>query len=226
MAWGRGGGRAGTADNQQFGADAGTPFGGSGNIYADFNDDTSGSGVSAQSATYSVGNAVSTFQFDFHEPSGGGNDGILFGFGTSAINSANARARASLGGGSFGLLSDAGDTDNGVTYLFDTTYTIYMVFNDTSSAVNYAGGTVAASTADIWIEDFGGGNLRLAGSAAVENSQAGSYRVAFRSFSNPQQRLYVDNVSLSEGAAAIPEPGSFALLAGMFGLTWVMLRRR
>jgi hypothetical protein len=25
---------------------------------------------------------------------------------------------------------------------------------------------------------------------------------------------------------AVPEPGSFALLAGMFGLTWVMLRRR
>jgi len=24
----------------------------------------------------------------------------------------------------------------------------------------------------------------------------------------------------------VPEPSSFALLAGMFGLTWVMLRRR
>ena len=31
-----------------------------------------------------------------------------------------------------------------------------------------------------------------------------------------------DNVSVS----VVPEPGSFALLAGMFGLTWVMLRRR
>jgi len=28
------------------------------------------------------------------------------------------------------------------------------------------------------------------------------------------------------GAATIPEPSSFALLAGMLGLTWVMLRRR
>jgi hypothetical protein len=36
------------------------------------------------------------------------------------------------------------------------------------------------------------------------------------------------NTKLVMGAAfeAVPEPGSFALLAGMFGLTWVMLRRR
>jgi hypothetical protein len=30
----------------------------------------------------------------------------------------------------------------------------------------------------------------------------------------------------SLGLVAVPEPSSFALLAGMFGLTWVMLRRR
>lgn len=33
---------------------------------------------------------------------------------------------------------------------------------------------------------------------------------------------YFDNVSLT----VVPEPSSFALLAGFFGLTWVMLRRR
>jgi hypothetical protein len=34
----------------------------------------------------------------------------------------------------------------------------------------------------------------------------------------------VDDVSVD--LTPIPEPGTFALLAGMFGLTWVMLRRR
>jgi hypothetical protein len=34
----------------------------------------------------------------------------------------------------------------------------------------------------------------------------------------------VDDVSVD--ITAVPEPGTFALLAGMFGLTWVMLRRR
>lgn len=38
-------------------------------------------------------------------------------------------------------------------------------------------------------------------------------------FNNP---IFFDNAELS----VVPEPNSFALLAGCFGLTWVMLRRR
>lgn len=36
----------------------------------------------------------------------------------------------------------------------------------------------------------------------------------------------VDDVKLNGAVSAIPEPSSYALLAGCFGLTWVMLRRR
>ena len=55
----------------------------------------------------------------------------------------------------------------------------------------------------------------------------------FTATSTESTLRFLDNVSTSVDPAidnvvveVVPEPGSFALLAGMFGLTWVMLRRR
>lgn len=44
----------------------------------------------------------------------------------------------------------------------------------------------------------------------------------FRIYSVNGSNVQLDNISLT----AVPEPGSFALIAGLLGLTWVMLRRR
>lgn len=41
---------------------------------------------------------------------------------------------------------------------------------------------------------------------------------------NSRAAMSVDGTTIT--LAAIPEPGTYALLAGCFGLTWVMLRRR
>lgn len=50
-------------------------------------------------------------------------------------------------------------------------------------------------------------------------------------FSESGDTYYIDNIQVgtsfeSVTADPVPEPSSFALLAGCFGLTWVMLRRR
>ena len=38
--------------------------------------------------------------------------------------------------------------------------------------------------------------------------------------------IFIDDIQITGTATVVPEPSSFALLAGCFGLTWVMLRRR
>jgi len=136
------------------------------------------------------------------------------------LNSGGNRARLELENGSItGLTSTASNR-----YSLDASYTVYMILNDAATGVNYAGGTVAAGTADVWFEDFGGGNAIYAGSVTLNNSQTANYRVAFRTFSGDLEQAYVDNVSLSTGAAAIPESATALLLGGLGFM--LLLRRR
>lgn len=219
---GPGGGNQGGEGNQQFASNTGSPFGSS-NTYADLNDTSGTNYSSAQSTNYAgASNAVSTFQFDFHETSTGGDSGLIFGYAmqNDQLNTGGNRVRLQLDDGSItGLTTTASNT-----YSLDASYTLYMILNDTAASVNYAGGTVAAGTADVWFEDFGGGNATYAGSVAVNNTQTASYRVAFRTFSSSLQQVYVDNVSLSTGAASIPEPS--ALLLSTLGGLLLMRRKR
>lgn len=209
--------------------DTATPFGAP-NHYLQLNDTGSGNGDFLRVLTPNLAgthNAVTTLQFDFYEPSTGGNDSIIFGYAgidgpRYDLNAGGGRARATLDDGTIGMVSGGHTTE----YDMDTAYTIYLIFNDTATDFSYGGGSVAAFTAHLWFEELGSGVFNFAGVIdAANNPDTDGYKVGFRTFNGPQQEIWVDNFSVYEGApAAIPEPTS-ALLGGL-GFLMLLRRRR
>jgi hypothetical protein len=208
-----------------------TPFG-TPNQYAQLADTGTASSPVAQfirlmspqlGGTY---NTVTTLQFDFYEPTGGGDQAMRFGFagfdGTRLdLNAGGNRAFASLNNGSIGGVSGGNNT----SYSLDTAYTFFMILNDTAASVNYAGGSITAFTAHVWYEALGSGAPVFAGSIAAANAQNTSgYGIGFRTFNADLQEAWIDNVVVFEGAAAIPEPTT-ALLGGL-GMLALLRRRR
>ena len=183
-----------------------TPFG-TPNQYGELADTTT-SYVRIQSPNIAAASAaVTTLSFDFYEPSTGGSDSIGFGYAMAddQLNSGGSRLRLNLDNGTIG-----GVTGGTATYSLDTAYTIRVIFNDTASPVDYAEGTVAAGTADVWLEALGSGTLVFAGTAEVTNSQTASYRIGFRTFTSPTQTLLVDDVALASGVVL---PGGPPIIA-------------
>ena len=71
---------------------------------------------------------------------------------------------------------------------------------------------------DIYVDD-----ALLADDRTVTNTlQADGFRI----YSVNGALAEIDNIALYASAVAVPEPGTYALLAGMFALASVMLRRR
>lgn len=217
-----------TANSTKFIRDEGTatPFG-SPNQYLELRDTGSNTTpaeyLRIQTTTQTAASAeLTTIQFDFFEPTGGSNN---LGFGLAMtnndLNTGGSRIRLTLNNGTIG---GTGFTASSNSYSLNTAYTMYVVFNDTASAVSYDGGTVAAFTADVWFQSLSGGGLVFAGSADAQNNQTASYSFVFRTFNADQQSMNVDNFSWYEGAAAIPEPSS-ALMGGL-GLFFLLRRRR
>lgn len=199
-----------------------TPFG-TPNRYVELIDDGPAEGIQllSHSVSEAVG-AVTTFSFDFVETAGGGDSPILVGYSIgNQLNTDNARNVVVLDDGTVGWLSSVGD-DN--TYQLDTAYTLYMIFNDTSSGVDYEGGTIDAGTAHIWLQELDSGNLAFAGvSSDVDANTGSSYRVGFNTWASLLQTLLVDNAAWDAGIV-IPEPSSLALL-GLGGLLCSRRRR-
>jgi len=205
-----------------------TPFG-TPNQYAQLADTGGGNGDFIRLMSPQLGgtyNAVSTLQFDFYEPTGGGNSVMRFGYAGDDgnrldLNSGGGRNVATLNNGTIAGVTGGVST----TYSMDTAYTIYMIFNDTASTVSYIGGSIAAFTAHVWFEQLGSGALIFAGSSTAANSQdTDGYAIGFRTFNAELQEVWVDNVVVFEGAAAIPEPTT-ALLGGL-GMLALLRRRR
>jgi methionine-rich copper-binding protein CopC len=175
-----------------------TPFG-TLNQYLDFNDDSTSASVRVQSPNIAAASgALTTFSFDFNEPSAGEAGNLIIGYSITSgdLNSAGRRIAMNLDDGTVTGLSSAADN----TYLMDATYTIYVVFNDTASPVDYAGGSLDPGVADVWLQASGEAPV-FAGTRDAYNSQTASYRVGLRSFSGNLQQVFVDNVTLRDGIA-------------------------
>lgn len=203
------------------GDSSGTPFGGN-NQYLEMDDANTSDSIRMQSPNFTeVAGAVSTFSFDFYEETNGGPNSLIAGYATNGddLNGAGRRQVVRLSNGTISTVT-VGD-DN--TYDLDTAYTLYMIFNDSGSSFDYEGGTINASEAHVWIEELDSGNFVFVGTSSAENAADTAYRVGFRTFTSNIQSMLVDNVELSLGAVAVPEPTSLALL-GLGGL--LIARRR
>ena len=173
-----------------------TPFG-SPNRYLEM-DSGPGTFIRLQSPVQSGAyDALTTFTFDFYEPSvpGSGGDNVVLGFGTTDLNSSTNRARISLSNGIIG-----GFTNGTSTYSENTAYRMYFVLNDTLEDVVNRETVIAAQNFAVWIEPLSGGPLQFVGSKSAANaSSLDGYFVGFRNFSNNDQELLIDNVSLTKG---------------------------
>lgn len=70
---------------------------------------------------------------------------------------------------------------------------------------------------------------QLAGGGAGVKLAAGdqaSFRISWIGSSNINKQNQMDNLAISGVFAAVPEPSSYALLAGLFACTYMMVRRR
>lgn len=179
-----------------------TPFGSS-NKYCDFNDDAStGSNILRSKSFPGASGTVTTFSFDFFEPSNTGNSSVAVGYSQEGqeLLSATRRVAVNLNNGTIGGLSTTASN----TYSLDTPNRFFFIFNDTSAPATYPGGTIAAESAHIWVQPFGG-TLTFAGTRLVDKAQTASYQVGFRTFSSSLQQILLDNLKLESGAA-LPAP--------------------
>ena len=70
---------------------------------------------------------------------------------------------------------------------------------------------------------------QIAGNQAGVKLAAGdqaSFRISWIGSTNANQQNQMDNLAISGVFAAVPEPSSYALLAGLFACTYMMVRRR
>jgi hypothetical protein len=208
-----------------------TPFG-SPNQYLQYDDNSTGNTVQITSQTYTAAsNALTTLSFDFLEPDvADRNQQMKTGYAidSGGLVSAATRQAVSFNNGVLGDLT--GDSPTSTTYSMDTAYRFYMIFNDTASSVSYAGGSILGGDAHVWLKNLSTGVNTFAGISSSDNVgivEETSYNVGFRAGSSgDRQAINIDNFSLDTGAAAIPEPGTYALIFGALARGFAASRRR
>jgi len=173
------------------------PGNGNGTRFITTDDDSDPNGYGAQ-----ITGQVTTFSFDFFEPTdqAGDDTGGGTGFGYSNaddLNSGERVFRAFLDDGM--LRADNGLAGASVAYALDTVHTVWMFANDsTSSVANYSGGeTLDPGEADVWIS-LAGADPIYAFTAGMQN--AAPHGVGFRSFTGDVEEAYIDNVLVMPGA--------------------------
>jgi hypothetical protein len=185
-------------------AAANNPFP-SGAQYADFNN---AAGVASRFLTVDlpVGSLaaqltghVTTWSFDFLEPSEDGNTGtISFGYtNDDDMNSAKNVWRGNMGNGT--LAPNTGNEGGPINYALDAVHTVFMIGNDTASPIaNYQGGqTLDPGEADVWIS-LNGADPVFA--FALGQNNPGPVGVGWAAFTGAIEHLFVDNVLIQEGA--------------------------
>lgn len=197
----------------------------SGNRYAYLNDPEAATGVGfrllstaaddADGLVNQINDQLTTFSFEFYEPlpdsSTGTNPGLTVGYYYNQVTGTGQRPDLNSGGRIYysalhnGLLSPGGGSATPVAYEKEKVNTLFMVANDTSTAVeNYRDGhTLAAETADVWISLDGAApifafTVPRANTATPERVPGG---IGFRAFNNDIEEFLINNVLLVAGAS-------------------------
>ncbi len=189
-----------------------------------------------------AGQTVTTFSFDFFNSSTGvefedarvafalnqnSNANILSGSNNLIRMIADTRPDESEGFFAFQQSSGASFVDN--SYPMDTLVTVHFVLNNTSeSETNPDGVTVDPNSVQLWTEI--NGDQAFAGSANITSDRLDSDLVlsgigAFSAYDR-SSGFVIDNLRFQDGIAVIPEPSTYAALAGLLALGFVFVRRR
>jgi len=133
------------------------------------------------------------------------------------ISSSSAWLSASLAGAyGVGFSPTIGASDGLFFNNGSTVSSLSTVQGDITTATQTLSMTITATT---WSYSLNG-NTATTGTHTFDTSR--SYRFTAHAQSNDQATF--DNITIS--SIAVPEPGTYALLAGLTGLVYVMVRRR
>ena len=105
----------------------------------------------------------------------------------------------------------------GTDLVYDTTYKVVVGYD------------FSDSISTLWIDPTSSSDTSIVGTAATSNSLQ---KFGFRqSGASGTQLITFDNLIIADdfnsaAAFAVPEPSSYALLVGIFGMTWLSCRRR
>ncbi|GHB96597.1 hypothetical protein [Cerasicoccus arenae] len=179
-------------------------------------------------ATNFTGTLNGQFSMQFNDPSGEAHSGRGWSLrlGSGAGNSSTAFG-VFIDDGNLFLSSGNGVDPNGgtiTTYSKDVTNSLDIVFNNDNTIYNYAGGSVASHTMDVYLNGtLVGDDLAGAGGLATGVAIATfNYTAKADPFTGT---LFVDNLNVNS-VAVIPESSNYAILAGALGFLVVAYRRK
>jgi hypothetical protein len=168
--------------------------GGPNNRFLEFRDPVS-TGSLMLGASQLLAAEVVTLSFLLHEPSNSGLPGQLTLQAFAGTGTASTANRVQV----FHFINGNISGSPSVPYGMDRTLRVDIVLNNSASAVTYRNGsrTVASGRADIWIDGL------LVAPDYVNDRQVGPGPIRsfdFRTFTSQRQLMYLDNVTVFEGA--------------------------
>ncbi len=177
---------------------------------------------------------VATLQFDFIDT--GTDKGVAFRLDQSASGSStDDYVQVIVQEESFNIRSGTTNATFG-SYSRDTEYRLTIIANNSGSAITDYFGTndLANDSYAVWLTPVGGASMLIKGDAVFEvtSNNNNFSSIAAQTFSGAVGvDFFMDNVEAFSGAetsglSPVPEPSTYALLAGFGALVLVMVRRR